>query len=207
MSIIRYDKNIKDKNIGYFAEILSTHKNGGNFIADLNGAFARKPVQWRKWQIASELSKYLDDYKNSYENLYRVLKIDKIKKSESEEKNIKQIIKNIPNVIVDIVNSKEWTTFNGKPLNIGVHARLRLIERYLLNDISDIKEINEKECIEKLKNIVNVIYGQTPVYVSSRENDKSAFYCVYKDKESKTEKTKAVFGKNGVLVTVVPTEM
>ena len=206
MSIIRYDKSIKDKNIGYFAEILSTHKNGGNFITDLNQTFERKPVLWRKWQIASEMAKYLDDYKDSYSNLFSLLKIDRKEQNKNNEQNIKNIEKRIPNVILDILNSPKWTTFNGKPLNIGLHARLRLIERYVLDENSSAETIDRNKSIEKLKNIINTIYGQTPIFVSSNEDDRDAFYCIYKEKESRIERTKAIFGKNGKLITVIPAQ-
>ena len=90
-------------------------------------------------------------------------------------------------------------THDGKNYNMSLHSKLRIIERFLMDDIKSNSDFNKVEIKQKLGDILNSIYNQEQLLVKkSGDGERILFNSEYNGKV-----IESVFEKNGMLITAV----
>lgn len=107
----------------------------------------------------------------------------------------------LPSEFVNLINSDDLINFmndSAKIPNIVLHAKLRLIERFALGKYENREDIDWENVISDVQSVLKTIYTSNPVKIT-RKNDNTLTY-TYSHKDSEL---KAVFSKDGALITVV----
>lgn len=179
----------------------------GNFILGLENSLVQIHPKYSAKQIAKELiysqtGKYQESYKG-FINKYNLDSEDFgfVNPNEEEYQNILQdCFDNNLNVLQRFINSDFWLPSfeNGKTPNLGLHARMRLIDRFILQEG---KELFSDESIKELQNIINTIYFETPSKMEKAKNS-IALYFMHEDYE-----IKAIFNKEGQMITVAKNKL
>ena len=78
---------------------------------------------------------------------------------------------------------------------MSLHARLRAIDRFALNEINDIKDLYKKDSIDKLRNLFKTIYTKTPIGIESSVNKRITV--------DFNDNIRAIFAPEGELITVI----
>ena len=108
--------------------------------------------------IAEEIVFKMKKSSESYQNIIRLLQLDKKSLGLDEELPdylyIRALIQVLPEEFVDFVNSNDWIKYsNDDVANLSLHARLRAIDRFALSETDDISDLYSDETKEKLKNV------------------------------------------------------
>ena len=104
---------------------------------------------------------------------------------------------------VEFVRSNDWIQYdkNGNEIPaLGLHARLRTIDRFALNGINDINELYTQETKEKLTSLLSTVYTKTPTEVRGSSFDKK----IIADFNHNGKEIEVVFTQGGKMVTIVP---
>ena len=179
----------------------------GNFVTGLdNSQIAMHPkysaVQMAKELIYSQSGRYKESYKgflNSYglsAMNFGFLDAGKIEYQNALQKYLKS---NLSGMLA-FINSDNWIYHfeNGKMPNLSLHARMRLIDRFILQENKDVFSIDSQK---ELYEITKVIYSATP-YKMEKTNTSFALYFLLNNYE-----IKAVFDKNGQMLTIAKNKL
>ena len=100
--------------------------------------------------------------------------------------------------LIDFLSDMSKTK-NGKNYNMSLHSKLRIIERFLMDDIKTHSDFQKPEVKQKLNNLLNSIYNQEQLLIKkSGDGERILFNTMFDGKEIET-----VFEKNGMLITAV----
>ncbi len=182
-----------------------------NLISALSMAFVEKNDNAAKFQIIQEILSKSNSANSQYENINRVFglqnDIDYYMANDDKKissKTSRIIQEKIPKEFFDFVNSDDWTriTDDGKYVNLILHAKLRLIERFALNDVDSIEDLDYKKMAQKLNAVLKEVYSSdtstiklNPLTSNLEVNFK------YGEKEADGL---AVFDKSGRMITIYP---
>lgn len=199
---------ISEENISnaQFIEILDNLKDKtheGNFLTLC--PFNKNSQTFSSFRISLELAKKIEKSDESYQNIARLLRLNKkdLKLSSdcSDYRYAQEIEKVLPKRFIDFVNSNGWIKYSkDKNLpSLSLHARLRAIDRFALNNEDDINVLYKAETKEKLNNLFKTLYTQTPTEILSNKN--ASRFIVDFNYESNI--IGAVFSNNGEMITIM----
>ncbi len=202
-------KNKKINGVKEVNDLLSSIlniKGSNNFINGLKSTYTHKKQIYNPYKIAEEIVKNLGKTDESYQNIARELKLDKESlKLPPDYDDILYLyaVKNkLPAEFTDFVNSNDWLNFlddENKIPNLTLHARLRLIDRTVLNEQDSIEKLYQDTAKERLKTIIKSIYTQTPS--SLRGRDETHRITILTPFENK--RIESVFSNRGELITAI----
>ena len=159
------------------------------------------------YRIAQEIAKRIDKSDESYQNISRLLHLDKQSLNLDENCSTyiytRAIQEVLPKEFVDFVKSNDWiqySTENDEMPTLSFHARLRAIDRFALDGVSDIKELYTEESKNKLKSLMQTVYTTNPMEISSNGSEKR----LIADFNHNGKEIEVVFSQNGKMVTIVP---
>jgi hypothetical protein len=137
----------------------------GNFLSTIS-ASNKSNVSVEKitpYKIAREIANYIDKSPDSYKNIASLLEIDreslKIDKNDSTHTYAQAIKENLPYKFINFVKSNDWIKYSSNDNeipNLTLHAKLRLIDRFALNNAKNIDELYSDETKSKLKGILKI---------------------------------------------------
>lgn len=173
-----------------------------NFLADTGINKDSKNQYYTSYRIAKEIAQNATKSDESYQNLVKLLKIDKEGLELNDDAGLatyaKTIAQKLPDEFIDFVNSNEYLDFIKDKQNlpyVSLHARLRAIDRFALNEINDIKDLYKKDSIDKLRNLFKTIYTKTPTGIESSVNKRITV--------DFNDNIRAIFAPEGELITVI----
>lgn len=184
---------------------LLSAKDGYIFISALPSAKGAKENTYSRFQIAVEYANKVVKSDESYSNITEKLKLDRrslgLKDDCSDYLYIRALEHALPDEFVDFVNSNSWISDNDDNIpNLSLHARLRMIDRFGLKKGSDISELYTADTQNRLKDILNSIYTQTPESIRGSDKTKRIILCTNYDNMP----IETVFAQNGKMITIVP---
>lgn len=202
------DSKISQYKIIQLADKMS-QKTGGNFIASLEKAFSDESTNASPYAIAREIVNRASKNSESYKNILRELNLtlckeDALSDGATRTEYIYALAKALPQEFVDFVNDNEWTDFAGdnKYPNMKLHAKMRLIDRFVLNEEGSIEKLYTKETEEKLKNVLKTVYTNAPLkLIKCNKKDKDRFEAQFD--YGNDNKINAVFCNGGEMITIV----
>ncbi len=174
----------------------------GNFILGLKNSTTENHPPYTAGQIAKELtSSQTGRYKESYSgflNLFCLRTSDlgfKNPNSQYEE-TLQEIIKKEFGDLISFLNSDVYMyeLENGKLPNLTLHAKMRLIDRFILQED---KDLFDDSSFDEIKNILEIIYTQTPYKMEKAKNGFNVYF-----KYGENEEIKAIFTQDGEMLTV-----
>ena len=146
-----------------------------------------------------------DKSDESYQNISRLLHLDKqnlhLDKNCSTYIYTRAIQDALPKEFIDFVKSNDWIQYskeNEKMPALSFHARLRAIDRFALDGVTDIKELYTEK--NKLKSLMQIVYTTNPTEISSNGSEKR----LIADFDHNGREIKVVFSQNGKMLTIVP---
>lgn len=148
-----------------------------------------------KYKIAAEIFQ-IREHSDNYPKLVKLLYDGELEK-DSVLANIHNYISYIPNEFVDFV--KKMNVLNGKEYNMTLHSKLRIIERFLMDDIHSMEDFNSPNVKKELKKILKSIYLQKPIDMESSSDDERLIL----DSLYKNTVLENIFSKDGILITSV----
>ncbi len=122
------------------------------------------------------------------------------------ERAKRSIIKKITDDFMNFIRSDEWLNFkddNTKIPDVSMHARLRLLERFVLDEYDDINNLDYDKIAKKTKDILKTIYAAKPINVKRNPETQGSLIAEYLYDGNII---KAVFAEGGKLVTIFPDE-
>ena len=197
------DGKIGDFKLAQLAKKLLNVQDDYNFLYGLRNTFIDEKEQpiISPNTVAREIMRSIGGtYDNEYKNLIRCLGIKKELNSKTSMGYIESLI---PKELIDVLNSKEIFDFRQNPsnaLNISYHAKLRLLERFILEG-HDMEYLNTQEAKDEIKEVLRTIYTKTPVKIykgSTKEENSFVTISEYKDGAIKT-----IFNVNGDMGSIV----
>ncbi len=164
--------------------------------------------QYKAKKIAEEIAFKMNVSDESYQNLVRLLGLRKqelgLKEDASEYLHVKAIQENLPKEFVDFVNANDWLQYSENGIeetpSLILHARLRAIDRFALENATDISELYTEETKTKLKEIFKTIYTQNPSDVKGTDRTKR----IITNHKIGSNIIEAVFSPQGKMITIVP---
>ena len=187
----------------------SIHKstNGKNFLTALEESKDETNIKYTKHKIATELVWKMKTSKESYQNIIRLLGLERstlgLPYSASNYLYIDAIEEELPDEFVDFVNSNEWlnigTEENNDTPNIVLHARLRAIDRFALNEAQNISELYTQATKEKLKSLFKTVYTEKPIDIKGSDTTKR----IIVNHIYNSNVIEAVFSPKGKMITIV----
>ena len=193
-------KITNSKLIKILDEIYSSKET--NFLADTGINNESQYQYYTPYRIAKEIAQNAAKSDESYQNLIKLLKIDKDSLKIDDNSNpatyAKIIAQKLPNEFVDFINSNEYLDFIKEKQNlpdVSLHARLRAIDRFALNEADYIEDLYKKDSIDKLRNLFKTIYTKKPINLESSINKRVT---VDFDNNIRT-----IFAPGGELITVI----
>ena len=175
-----------------------------SFIEVLKSAYTNRNNS-SPFQIAMEIANNVNKDESTYKNILRELKLDKqsLNLEESEITEVtygKAIMDSLPREFTDFINSDKWINIHNdktKIPNLSPHAKLRLLERFILTEDGSIKNLYSGETQDKLKQILKSIYTTTPQSIRGSVEEKR-----FKIQTAYNENTiKSIFAGDGRLIT------
>ncbi len=197
------DKKVLQKNLIELANDLAKAKGQGNFIANLESAKQTNAnAKISPYKIATEITNTLaKDITPNY-NIMRELRLPPAPDSSSVSQNIyRNVLANsFPQEFINLVCDNEFEIFdNGEKFspNITIHAKLRAIERFVLNNTGSFKKLYTSQAKDDLTKLFKTIYTSTPLNITKSKDDRFVATFMYN-----STPIKAVFANNGMLITV-----
>lgn len=207
----RYDsacRYSKDDIIDLLTTIYNTPEDR-NFLGVMSISQNHQEEKLDSFRIAKEIAMRIDKSQESYHNLAKLLQIDKrslgLERDCSTYIYARAIQDVLPKELIELVQSNDWTQYTdatdkNKTPSLCLHARLRAIDRFALDDINNIKELNSPKVKQKLKDLMTTVYTTKPTDIrGSNVNDKIIVDFLHNGKE-----VEVVFGQDGQMVTIVP---
>lgn len=206
-SILAED-TVSTKTLIDILENISNSTQTSNFIVALPGSTNKTDCNaFSSYRIAQEIASKIDKSGESYQNISRLLGIDRVSLSLPNNCSyyfyVKAIENALPKEFVEFVNSDEWMKFSDDKVgsaNLVLHARLRAIDRFALNDADNIDVLYQTETISKLKDLFRTIYTKSPIDIKGTDSSKR-FVADFVHGSNVIE---AVFLDNGEMITIVP---
>lgn len=202
------EESVSTKTLIDILESISAPTEDSNFIVSLPGSTKKTDCNaFSSYRIAQEIASKIDKSGESYQNISRLLGIDRVSLSLPRDCSyyfyVKAIEKALPKEFVEFVNSDEWMKFSDDKVgsaNLVLHARLRAIDRFALNDADNIDVLYKTETISKLKNLFRTIYTKSPIDIKGTDSSKRFVADFVHD----SNVIEAVFLDNGEMITIVP---
>ena len=171
-----------------------------NAIQFLPDAKTNESKKYSKHRIVSEITDYINKPLDSYNNIKREFNLEEKLKGKIKQSEISQVISEvIDEKFIKLVNSTKWLKLqDGSIANIGLHARLRIIDRFALVEEGSLEKLYTKETQEKLKEIVNLIYCIVPTKIEVQSNRNNT---IVTNANYQGNIIKAVFSNEGKLIT------
>lgn len=195
----RYLDSLDTPKLNKLLSLLLNYK-GANFINGLKSTYKARKDSYSSYIIASELEQNFEKGEESYKNIRKFFNLNNYKKYD-EENSVKAIRDMLPKEFINFVNSNEWLDYknNGQDIpNLSLHAKLRLLDRTVMSEMTDISELYTEETIKKLKNILRAIYTQPP----SEIRKGGILNRIVIETPLDDKQIISVFSKNGELITV-----
>lgn len=207
LSEYRSSTKIQSEEIADLVNKMLAPSEGKNFLTALPHSTITTKEEITAYKIAKELAFNLDNSKESYQNLTRLLGISKANMNLTQEVStylyIEAISKRLPQKFIDFINSDEWLKYEGEETkeipNISLHARLRAIDRFILNGVNDLNELYTEKSKEELKSLFRSLYTQPPIDIKGTETK----YIIVNNMHNSTV-LETIFSPKGKLVTIVP---
>lgn len=181
------------------------NENYDNFIPLTANGLSKRAKTFSNYEIASELLTKQDHIDSAYENIKDVLgiRLNLDEKENSLRYNyINMISKKLPKEFVDFVNSNSWHALeDGKVANLNLHAKLRAIGRFALDENSMLEDLFKDETKEKLQNLFNTVYLEKPIEIKETTNTSNRFITA---SDFNGETVEAIFTPQGELITLYP---
>ncbi len=207
-------EELKDENAITTEHLISTlnkafnAQEGQTFLATMPEAKEETHTKYRAKKIAEEIAFKMNISDESYQNLTRLLGLNKselgLKEDASEYLHVKAIQENLPKEFVDFVNSSDWLQYgeNGteETPSLILHARLRAIDRFALENATDISELYTEETKEKLRELFKTIYTQSPCDIKGTDRTRR----IITNHHVGSNVVEAVFSPRGKMITIVP---
>lgn len=185
-------------------ESLLNFEGEGSFICGLNNALTSVQNEYNFNRIIREISmSEFGRYGESYQGIMREFKLDRelIENADCNTQLLpaaKTALKAQIRPLEEFINSDSWMIeIMGKKPNICLHAKMRLIDRFILQEN---KDLFASETKEELQNILKTIYFETPSRVETGYNAIVAYY------PCEDYEIKAVFAYDGEMLTVVKSD-
>ncbi|MBQ3102326.1 hypothetical protein IJC60_04905 [bacterium] len=152
-----------------------------------------------------------------YDNIKKALKLRKedlgLEDNASEEEYREAIYANIPQEFMDFINSDAFSKgvrYGRKVPKISNHAKLRLIDRFILKKGKDASYLYSKEAKEEIKEILKAVYDNEPEEIKLLASEKTAGKNKETSKENaykilfdyNLEPCYAVFSETGLMETI-----
>jgi len=180
---------------------------GSNFISALPFASDSKKHRYDSFRIAQDIVAKKDMTDESYSNIVRILGLDKadlgLASDCSDYTYIKAIEKVLPKEFIKFVNSNDWLDYkeDGKTIpNLILHARLRAIDRFALNNAESIDNLYTDETKDMLKSLFKSVYESKPLKVKGTDASKRIII----NSGYNSNVIEAVFSNKGEMITIVP---
>ncbi len=177
-----------------------------NFVNYLENTFTNTTPYYSPFQIAKEIVSKINSSEESYRNLARELHLSKsdlkLDDNTSEYIYIQAVQNKLPQEFINFINSNNWLDYNnnGNVPNAGLHARLRIIDRFALNENNSINNLYSQETENKLKQFFDNIYNKLPYNIEGR--NKSHRIALKYNIENKI--VEIIFNNKGELITAFP---
>ena len=175
-----------------------------NFISALPGSKINEKVEYSAKNIAEEIVFKMNKSSESYQNIIRLLKIDKkslgLDDNISDYLYIRALIEILPKEFIEFVNSDDWLKYpnEDKFINLTLHSKLRAIDRFVLSNANDISELYTPETKEKLKNIFYTIYNKKPLLVKGSNYSQR----IIENHKLDSDIIETIFAPTGELITL-----
>ncbi len=177
-----------------------------NFLKIMATSKKSNPPKFTAYKIAQELAFKIGTTTESYKNITRLLGLEKSKLNLPYDCSpylyTKAIEKALPKEFVDFVNSNDWIKLSDndkKAPNIMLHAKLRAIDRFALEDARNIQELYTPKTKEKLKKIFKAVFTTQPKTIRGTDKTKRIIADFIHDDNI----IEAVFTKQGDMITIV----
>ena len=170
-----------------------------NYISFLPDSTTNAKKEFDKYRIASEIATCLHKGGESYRNIKTLFGLPTSKSNEygADSYEVNAIKKLLPDEFVNLVNSNDWVIEIGdKKVNLTLHSRLRLIDRFALSPDRKFEKLYSPETIEYLKEILETIYLKEPKTISQVTNGNIAVEVEYNGEIIRT-----IFNKQGKMIT------
>ena len=178
-----------------------------NFLSSMAISNKQKENNFSAYQIALELAFKSEKSVESYQNILRLMGLNKSTLNLPEDCSsyiyANAIEKVLPEKFIDFVNSDDWLDYanNASKLpNLILHARLRAIDRFALNDTDSIETLYTEETKTKLQDLFKTLYTDSPVNLRGSDISKR----IITDFVHKSNIIEAVFSNKGEMITIVP---
>ena len=153
-------------------------------------------------QVAIELVNEQYSYGEKYDDLFRILELDKqslgLSPRASKFAHIDAVTRSIPIEFMKFVNSISKIN-DVKNYNMSIHSVLRLIERFLAVDAKNINQLCSPHRLNKANDILASVYEQCPYDI--RYDKKSPDRMIIKNNFDGMPIT-SVFSKDGKMITI-----
>ncbi len=177
-----------------------------NFLSSMSISDKPKENNFSAYQIALELAFKSEKSVESYQNILRLMGLNKnalnLPKDCSSYIYANAIEKVLPEEFTNFVNSDDWLDYakdSSKLPNLILHARLRAIDRFALNDTDSIETLYTEETKTKLQDLFKTLYTDSPVNLRGSDISKR----IITDFVHKSNVVEAVFSNKGEMITIV----
>ena len=203
-------KNTKEITTEHIIETLNKANNaqaGQTFLSTMPEAKEKTHQNYKAKKIAEEIVFKMNSSEESYQHIIRLLGLNKsdlgLKENASDYLHIKAIQEKLPQEFIDFVNSNEWIEYSNNEStevpNIILHARLRAIDRFALENASNINELYTEETKSKLKELFKTIYTQNPSDIKGSDRTKR----LITNHNVGSNVVEAIFSPRGTMITIV----
>lgn len=200
-------QSVSSQDIAILLNAMCGIEGDSNFISALPETYERKNHKYSAFNIAHDIVVKKDKSDESYQNIVRIFGLEKdnlkLPQDCSDYIYIEAIAKTLPKEFIEFVNSDEWLDYkyDGETIpNLALHARLRAIDRFALNDASDIKVLYSEETKRKLQELFKTIYTSIPSDIKGTDQSKRIII----NTGSNSNVIKAVFTNKGQIITIIP---
>lgn len=200
------DKTANQTNIQMFNAIYKP-KKGYNFLRSISNAKQTYKEKFTSYDIAVELAKNIQKSDESYKTLSKFLKLDKaslgLDEKCSQHIYVKAIEHILPKQLINFINSNElfdYVAYNGTVPEVSLHARLRLMDRFILPELNYIQNLDTDDAKEKAKQLYKTIFKSQPNEIYGIPDSKRIVVSFKDD----SQMFRAVFSASGEMLTINP---
>lgn len=188
-----------------FANLLvGTYDTPVNFISKFGDIYDAKNPHIGKLRVANEICRYMQKESENYSSLLEKLFPDTDKKTMNKYFEKPELLaRDLPKEFMDFINNDKCFKMDDKPLGMSLHAKMRIIERYITNEGNGFDTLDYEKMSKRISDVCDVIYHSKPFKIAQAAKE-NYFKCYFKHEDSPTGETKAVFSKNGKLITIAP---
>jgi hypothetical protein len=176
-----------------------------NFVTTMPLAVDNSEKNYPAFRIAQDIVARKSTNNESYQNIKRLLNLEKsdlgIPDDCSDYIYINAIEQVLPKEFIDFVNSNDWLQYSeekDKTPNVVLHARLRAIDRFALDNANNINELYTDETKQKLKDLFKSIYTTAPTSVKGGSPDNR----IIVSSQHKINIIETIFSNQGQLITL-----